>query len=104
MEKYDISQKVLREFSDLESRHILFSIIKEPKRAKEISHELKIPLSSVYKKIKDLKKCSLISEKRKFTDNGHLTIFYQSLIQDVEISITKFEPLISFNKNKTMKE
>jgi len=104
IEKYDISQKVLKEFADLESRHILFSIIKEPKRAQDISHELKIPLSSVYKKIKSLNKCSLILQKRKLMDNGHIAIFYQSLIKNVKITITKFEPSISFSRNGKIRE
>ncbi|MFQ5782109.1 MAG: winged helix-turn-helix domain-containing protein [Nitrosopumilus sp.] len=103
VEKYDISHKVLNELADLESRHILFSIIKEPKRVQEISKELKIPLSSVYKKIQSLKECSLISEKSDFSENGRIVTFYLSMIKDVKINITKFEPVISFTKNQNMK-
>ncbi|AJW69868.1 winged helix-turn-helix domain-containing protein [Nitrosopumilus adriaticus] len=100
IEKYDISHKMLNELAHLESRHILFSIIKEPKSILEISKEMKIPLSSAYKQIQSLKDCSLITEKKDFTESGHITTFYQSLIKDVKISITKFEPSISFTKNE----
>jgi len=103
VEKYDISHKVFNELADLESRHILFSIIKKPKRIQEISKELKIPLSSAYKKIQSLKEYSLVSEEAGFTETGHIATFYQSRIKDVKISITKFEPSISFTKNKNAK-
>jgi predicted transcriptional regulator len=104
IEKYDIAQKILYQLTDLESRYILFSIIKKPKTVKEISKERKIPRSSVYKKIQKLKEYSLISEKMDFLDNNHIARYYQSLIKDVEISISKFEPVISFNKNKLAKK
>ena len=103
IQKYDITHKILNLLLDLESRHILFSIIKEPKTAQEISTESKIPISSVYKKIREIKTYSLVFEKTDFSDKGRIVKFYQSLIKDVEISITEFEPLISFNKNKLVK-
>lgn len=99
-DKYDISQKILKEFANFESRHILFATIKSPKIAQDISHEQKIPLSSVYKRIKSLKECSLIHEQKAILDNGRIATYYQSKIKDIEISITKFEPKIKFTKNK----
>ena len=101
--KYDISHKILNELTHLESRHILFATMKYPKSIQDISREKRIPLSSVYKRIESLKECSLIHEKIDFSENGHVTRFYQSKIKDIEISITKFEPKISFTKNKLMK-
>lgn len=75
VEKYDIGQKIFNEFVHLESRHILFSIIKEPKTILDISIEMKIPLSSVYKQIKSLKECSLITEKKILQNQGILQHF-----------------------------
>jgi len=104
VEKYDIANKILNRFADLESRHILFSIIKKPKTVKKISEELKIPQSSAYKKIQDLLDGSLILEvKRGFGDNGGIIKYYQSRIDDVNISISRFEPEISFQKNSRIK-
>lgn len=103
-DKYDISQKILKELANLESRHILFAITKHPKTVQEISHKLKIPLSSVYKRIESLKGCSLIQAKADFSEKGYVTKYYQSKIKDVEISITKFEPKIRFTKNKLVKD
>jgi len=101
--KYDISQRILKELSNFESRHILFATIKTPKIAQDISHEEKIPLSSVYKRIKSLKECSLIHEQKAILDSGRIVTYYQSKIKDIEISITKFEPKIRFTKNKLVK-
>ena len=101
--KYDISQKILKELTNFESRHILFATMKYHKSIQNISREVKIPLSSVYKRIESLKECSLIHEKIDFSENGHITRFYQSKIKDIEISITKFEPKITFTKNKLEK-
>jgi len=103
VEKYDISHKIFNELANLESRHILFSIIKKPKRAQVISKELKIPISSTYKKIKSLIECSLILEAKNFTDNG-IVSYYQSRIDNVEINISKFEPSILFSKNLNIKK
>lgn len=104
VEKYDVSNKILNELVNLESRHVLFAIMKYPKSIKAISTEQKIPLSSVYKRIQSLKKCSLIHEKVDFSKSGHIARYYQSRIKDIEISITKFEPKIRFTKNKLMKK
>ena len=51
LKKYDISQKVIEALADSESRAILFSIVKKGNTAAELSDKLKIPLSSVYKKL-----------------------------------------------------
>lgn len=103
VERYDISHKIFNELANLESRHILFSIIKKPKRVQDIAKETKIPLSSVYKRIANLKECSLIYEKSDFGESGHIVTLYQSLIKDAEINVTKLEPAISFTKNQNIK-
>jgi len=102
-QKYDIAQKIFSELTNLESRHILFATIKNHKSIQDISREQKIPLSSVYKRMESLKECSLIHEKVDFSENGRVTRYYQSKIKDIEISITKFDPIIRFTKNKLMK-
>ncbi|MFI5416144.1 MAG: ArsR family transcriptional regulator, partial [Nitrososphaerales archaeon] len=60
LKKYDVNQKILEALADLQSRSILFSIIKEGKTALELSEKYRIPLSSVYKKISDLEQLALV--------------------------------------------
>jgi predicted transcriptional regulator len=102
-EKYDISNKILKELTNLESRHILFATMNPPKSIQDISREQKIPQSSVYVRIASLKECSLVHEKVAFSEKGYITRYYQSKIKDIEISISKFEPKIRFTKNELVK-
>jgi len=79
LKKYDITQKVIEALADAESRSILFSIIKKGKTATDLSYELKIPLSSVYKKLSDLEELTLIKiDKWLISDKGRRFKVYKS--------------------------
>ena len=95
LKKYDISQKVIEALADSESRAILFSIVKKGNTAAELSDKLKIPLSSVYKKLSDLEELTLIEvEKWMLSDKGRKYKVYKSRIKQAEISIKKPEPVL----------
>ena len=66
LKKYDITQKVIESLADAESRTILFSMIHRGKTASSLSESLKIPLSSVYKKISDLENLTLIKSRKNY--------------------------------------
>ena len=101
LKKYDITQKVIEALADTESRAILFSIIKQGKTATELSEKLKIPLSSVYKKLGGLEELTLIEiEKWMLSDKGRKYKIYRSRICKAEISIRKPEPVLSLVSNK----
>ena len=100
LKKYDISQKVIEALADSESRAILFSIVKKGNTAAELSDKLKIPLSSVYKKISDLENLTLIKvEKTILSEKGRRFKVYRSRINRAEISIKKPEPTLSLTAN-----
>ncbi len=100
LKKYDINQKILEALADLQSRSILFSIIKEGKTALELSEKYRIPLSSVYKKISDLEQLALIRvDKWVLSENGKKFKVYKSRISRAEISIKKPEPVIILSPN-----
>ena len=100
LKKYDINQKILEALADLQSRSILFSIIKEGKTALELSEKYRIPLSSVYKKISDLEDLALVRvDKWVLSDNGKKFKVYKSRISRAEISIKKPEPSIILSPN-----
>ena len=100
LKKYDISQKVIEALADSESRAILFSIVKKGNTAAELSDKLKIPLSSVYKKLSDLEELTLIEvEKWMLSDKGRKYKVYRSRIKQAEISIKKPEPVLILLKN-----
>ena len=100
LKKYDISQKVIEALADSESRAILFSIVKKGNTASELSDILKIPLSSVYKKLSDLEELTLIEvEKWMLSDKGRKYKVYRSRIKQAEISIKKPEPVLILVSN-----
>ena len=79
LKKYDITQKVIEALADAESRAIIFTIIRKGKTAYDLAETLKIPLSSVYKKLTDLENLTLIQvEKYVTTDSGRRLKIYLS--------------------------
>ena len=100
LKKYDITQKVIMALADAESRVILFSIIRKGKTASDLSGSLKIPLSSVYKKLSDLEELTLIKvEEWLISDKGRKYKVYRSRIKQAEISIKKPEPVLILVSN-----
>ena len=100
LKKYDITQKVIEALADSESRAILFSIIKKGMTASELSEKLKIPLSSVYKKLSELEELTLIEvEKWLISDKGRKFKIYKSRISKADISIRKPDPILSLVPN-----
>jgi len=88
LKKYDITQKVISALADAESRVILFSIIRKGQTASDLSRSLKIPLSSVYKKLSDLENLTLVRvEKTILSEKGRRFKIYRSRINKAEISI-----------------
>ena len=95
LKKYDVTQKVIETLADSESRSILFSTIKKGYTAAELSYKLKIPLSSVYKKLLGLEELTLIKvEKWMISDKGRRYKVYRSRISKADISIKKPEPTL----------
>ena len=100
LKKYDVTQKVIETLADSESRAILFSIIRKGYTAAELSYKLKIPLSSVYKKLSDLEDLTLIKvEKWMISDKGRKYKIYRSRISKADISIRKPEPTLILSPN-----
>ena len=100
LKKYDITQKVIEALADAESRAIIFSITRKGKTASNLSGSLKIPLSSVYKKLSDLEDLTLIEvEKTILSEKGRRFKIYKSRINRAEISIKKPEPSLSLSSN-----
>ena len=100
LKKYDITQKVIEALADAESRSIIFSITRKGKTAANLSQLLKIPLSSVYKKLSDLENLTLIKvEKTILSEKGRRFKVYRSRINRAEISIKKPEPTLTLSAN-----
>ncbi|GKS67619.1 hypothetical protein YTPLAS73_11660 [Nitrosarchaeum sp.] len=100
LKKYDVTQKVIEALADSESRAILFSVIKKGMTAADLSDRLKIPLSSVYKKLGDLEELTLIEVERwMISDKGRKFKIYKSRISKADISIKKPDPVLNLVPN-----
>ena len=100
LKKYDITQKVIEALANAESRAIIFSITRNGKTAAQLSTVLKIPLSSVYKKLTELENLTLIEiEKTVLSEEGKRFKVYKSRINKAEILIKKPEPTLSLSAN-----
>ena len=101
LKKYDVTQKVIEMLADAESRAILFSMIRIGKTAAQLSIKHKIPLSSVYKKISDLEKLTLIKvDSWEISEKGRKFKVYKSRIKHAEINIKKPDPVLILTPNK----
>ena len=100
LKKYDITQRVIETLADSESRAILFSSIKKGMTAAEFSDKLKIPLSSVYKKLADLEELTLIKVERwMISEKGRKFKVYKSRISSADIIIRKPDPVLTLMPN-----
>ena len=99
--KYNIDQMILKELSDLESRVILFSIVKSSKLPLQISHDNKMPQSTVYKKLHTLESLGLVCVEKIELISHAKSRYYRSTIREAEICVKKFEPIVNLIPNKT---
>lgn len=100
MKRYDVTQRVLEALADAEARSILFSAVRAGRTAAELSRGLKIPLSSVYKKLGDLEDLALIrAERTEVTDGGRRFRVYRSRISRADITIRRPEPSLKLAPN-----
>ena len=98
LKKYDIAQKVIEALADAESRAIVFTTIRRGKTAYDLAKTLKIPLSSVYKKLTDLENLTLIEvEKFVTTESGRRLKIYRSRIKKASITIKTKDPEIQLS-------
>ena len=75
LKKFDVTQKIVEALADVESRAIIFTMVNEAMTASDLSYALKIPLSSVYKKLSDLQELTLVHvEKNILTEDGKKNI------------------------------
>lgn len=98
--KYDIQQKVVAILADAEARAIMFSAIKKGRTAADLARILRIPISSVYKKLSDLEDLALVRVERiVLTDSGRRMRVYRSRISEATITIKKPEPMLTLLPN-----
>ena len=101
LDEYDINQRIIEALTNTCSHAILFSIVKSEKDAIQISGQLQVSLSSVYKTLANLERLSLNEIQRFHINNDNKKIkMYRSKIEraDIIIDKNKFDVKLYANK------
>jgi len=100
LNEYDINQRLIEALTSTCSHAILFSIIDKEKDAIEISNDLQLSLSTVYKTLVNLEKLSLIEIQRfKITNDRKKIKMYRSRIKKASISINENNNVLIYPNN-----
>ena len=101
LDEYDINQRIIEALTTTCSHAILFSIVDKEKDAIQISGQLQISLSAVYKTLVNLEKLSLIEIQRFHINSDNKKIkMYRSKISKADISINENKSEVTLHRNK----
>ena len=101
LSEYNITQKIMDSLVNPCHRAVLFSIVSESKIAMQISEDLNISLSAVYKTLGKLEELTLVFvEKFEFKD-GKKVKFYKSRIGNAEIALHGDDAILKLYPNKS---
>ncbi len=102
LSKYDITQRIMETLINTCHRNVLFSVLDVAKDANQISIELGISLSAVYKTLTNLEEMSLVAvEKFIFNDERKKIKLYKSRIGKAEIKIGNNDAVLELYPNRT---
>ena len=100
LSEFDITQKIIESLSNVCTRSVLFSVKNESKDVTQISDELKISLSTVYKTLSILQDLALAEVDRyEISPEGKKIKLYRSRIGKVEITLENLEPVLMLYPN-----
>ena len=100
LSEFDITQKIIESLSNVCTRSVLFSVKNESKDVTQISDELKISLSTVYKTLSILEDLALAEVDRyEISPEGKKIKLYRSRIGKVEITLENLEPVLMLYPN-----
>ncbi len=99
----DRKQKALEVFSDNYTRMILATMMEKPKSALQVAKEAKIPLTTVYRKLRHLLGNNMIRISGQISENGKKNFLYKSKIKSFHITFTKDKLAILVNTSGTCK-
>ena len=101
LSEYDITQKIMDSLVNPCHRAVLFSVVNESKIANQISSDLNISLSAVYKTLGKLEELTLVFvEKFEFRE-GKKIKFYKSRIGNAEIALHTDDAILKLYPNKS---
>ena len=94
LNEYDVKQRIIEALTNTCSHAILFSIVIKAKNAVQISQELQLSLSAVYKTLANLEKLTLVTiEDFEFSNEGKKIKRYRSRIKKANIETVSYKHL-----------
>ena len=100
LSEFNITQKIIESLSNVCTRSVLFSIKNESKDVTQISDELKISISTVYKTLSLLEDLALAEvDHFVISPEGKKIKLYRSRIGKVEITLDGLEPVLNLYPN-----
>ena len=100
LSEFDITQKIIESLSNVCTRSVLFSIKNKSKDVTQISDELKISISTVYKTLSLLEDLALAEvDHFVISPEGKKIKLYRSRIGKVEITLDGLEPILNLYPN-----
>ncbi len=100
LNQYDVTQQIIEALASVSARGVLFSIIAKAKDVQEISDELKISTSTVYKILSNLEMLTLVYvDKFVISSAGKKIKFYKSRIKKAEIIVGGTTPTLNLQSN-----
>ena len=101
LDEYDVNQRIIEALTNVCSNAVLFSIIDKAKDAGEISNELQLSISNVYKTLMNLEKLALIKiERFMVTKTGKKIKLYRSRIKKAKISVEGIKSKVELINNE----
>lgn len=101
LSEFDITQRIIESLSNVCTRAVLFAVKNESKNATQISDELKISISTVYKTLSNLENLTLVEvDKYVISSEGKKIKQYHSRIGKVEITFDNLEPSLNIYPNE----
>ena len=102
LSEFNVTQKIIESLSNVCTRSVLFSIKNESKDVTQISTELEISLSTVYKTLSTLEDLALAEiERFVISPEGKKIKLYRSRIGKVEIILENLEPVLMLYPNES---
>ena len=101
LDEYDVNQRIIEALTNVCSHAVLFSIVDKAKDAGEISNELQLSISNVYKTLMNLEKLTLIKiERFVVTNTGKKIKLYRSRIKKAKISVEGINSKVELVNNE----
>ena len=100
LSEYDVTQKIMDSLVNPCHRAVLFSIVPESKIANQISDDLNISLSAVYKTLGKLEELALVFVEKFELRDGKKIKFYKSRVGNAEIELHTDDAVLKLYPNK----